>query len=207
MPDPFSFTKDETLTKTKEAVLAIAPDYFAVSLPDGTQKHQERVLAYELYHQLRQRFDRNWYVNGEFRKGLSLVPCVGRTDWVIPDIVIHQPHTVERNLLVMEIKSDPSTNFEALLADVRKLEMYTDPYAGLNFSIGVMLAANFDFVELFMRASSHARSELVKLLAKGPRVAIWNVPSAISNEGSGKLLSDCLRCFRADDVLTLSESY
>jgi hypothetical protein len=102
----------------------------------------------------------------------------------------------------MEIKSDPLTRLEALLADVRKLEMYTDPKAGLDFSIGIMLAVTFDFTKAFKRACDSIRSELVGLLLKGPRVAIWNIrsPIAKSDGGSGELSAACLSLFRANDL-------
>jgi hypothetical protein len=105
MADPYTCNKEQAIYRFKNALLRVAPDYFCVELPDGSHAYQERIFAYELYHQVRLQFTEHWYVNGEFRKGLSLVPRVDRRDWVIPDLVIHQPATTENNLVVVEIKS------------------------------------------------------------------------------------------------------
>ena len=209
MPDPFSVSKEGALERIRQSILAVAPDYFVVHLPGGSRKHQERVFAYELYHQLRVRFTEHWYVNGEFRKGLSLIPRVERTDWIIPDIVIHQPHTLERNLVALEIKSDPAITAANLLEDVKKLEMLTDPHQGLGFQIGVMLAVNADFETVLANAPGEVQRTLVQVLEKGPRVAIWNIAEPIANgqNGSGSLSSESLKIFRANDVRALVERF
>ncbi|HVJ08579.1 MAG TPA: hypothetical protein VM554_09350 [Acidisarcina sp.] len=202
MTDPFTCNKEQAITRFKNALLLVAPEYFCVELPDGSQACQERVFAYELYHQVRLQFTEYWYVNGEFRKGLSLVPRVNRRDWVIPDLVIHQPATIENNLVAVEIKSSPDLAPTDLLADLKKLEMFTDPEQGLGFAIGIMLIVNADFNCVFSRASDDVKASIAQILEKGPRVAIWNIarPEADGDYGDGRLGSNCLTIFKACDV-------
>jgi hypothetical protein len=50
---PFSCSKECALNKFQAALLSVAPEYFAVHLPNNGVAQQERVFAYELYHQLR----------------------------------------------------------------------------------------------------------------------------------------------------------
>jgi hypothetical protein len=202
MPDPFTCNKEQAIDRFKNALLRVAPDYFCVGLPDGSQAYQERIFAYELYHQVRLQFTEHWYVNGEFRKGLSLVPRVNRRDWVIPDLVIHQPATIENNLVAVEIKSSQNLAPTDLLADLQKLEMFTDPKQGLGFCIGIMLIVNSDFNHVFSRASDDLKASIAKILEKGPRVAIWNIASSVADGdyGDGRLRSNCLTIFKACDV-------
>jgi hypothetical protein len=202
MADPYTCNKEQAIYRFKNALLRVAPDYFCVELPDGSHAYQERIFAYELYHQVRLQFTEHWYVNGEFRKGLSLVPRVDRRDWVIPDLVIHQPATTENNLVVVEIKSSRNLLPTDLLNDLRKLEMFTDPKQGLGFSIGIMLIVNSDFTLVFAQASDELKASIAQILEKGPRVAIWNIASPVANgyDGDGRLCSDCLKIFKACDV-------
>jgi hypothetical protein len=205
--DPFSCTKEEALGKFSSALLSVAAEYFSVPLPDGTEGYQERVFAYELYHQLRNHFSANWYVNGEFRKGLSMVPRIGSDRQVIPDIVIHQSNTIDRNLLVVEIKTNRNTSPQNLLDDLRKLEMYTHPREGLGFSIGIMLAVNFNAEATIAGATPQMRDDIARCMEQGPRTAIWNiekpVPVTFGNDGDGRLDHSCLKILRADDVTRL----
>jgi len=209
MPDPYTCSKEVALDRFTCALLSVAPDYFCVKLPDGSQAFQERIFAYELYHQLRLQFKENWYVNGEFCKGLSLVPRVNRTNWIIPDLVIHQPATIENNLVAVEIKSSQNLAPKDLLADLQKLEMYTDPKQGLGFCIGIMLIVNSDFNHVFSRASDDLKASIAQTLDKGPRVAVWNIaspkPDINGNHGDGRLDRGSLKIFKACDVSELAQ--
>jgi hypothetical protein len=207
MPNPFTTSKEDAIARFTAALLSVAPDYFCVEMPDGSQAYQERIFAYELYHQVRMRFNEQWYVNGEFRKGLSMVPRIDRSEWVIPDLVIHQPSTIEKNLVAVEIKSSPTLKPVDLLTDLQKLEMFTDPHRGLSFSIGIMLIVNSDFRCVLEQASIDLKTAIVDALEKGPRVAIWNIaspkPDVNGNHGEGRLDRGSLNIFRACDVSKL----
>ena len=204
MRDPYTCNKEDAIARFTTALLRVAPDYFCVELPDGSQAYQERIFAYELYHQVRLQFDEHWYVNGEFLKGLSLVPRVNRKNRVIPDLVIHQPATMESNLLAVEIKSSMNLTAVRLLADLKKLEMLTDPHHGLGFSLGIMLIVNADFKQVFAQANKDLKDEIAQTLEKGPRVAIWNIaspkPDVNDNHGDGRLERGSLEVFKACDV-------
>ena len=71
---PFRMSKENAIDAFRRALLAVALPYFSTALPGDQRAHGERIFAYELYHQLRiQMKDHQWYVHGEFRKGLTLL--------------------------------------------------------------------------------------------------------------------------------------
>jgi|SRR5579862_8563955 len=207
MPNPISVHKREACDFFRRALLRVAPDYFSAALPQNKVAHGERVFAYELYHQLRIQFSTHpffdqWYVHGEFRKGLSLVPRIRMDETFIPDIVIHEKtDELEGDLIAVEIKTNPRTKATEIIADLGKLEIYTNPEE-LDFQIGIFVAVNFD-VEKTLRRKPGCWNRAGEILRKGPRTAIWNihVPDADPDADDGQLLETCLRILRADAFL------
>jgi len=85
------------------------------------QVWQERLLAYELYHQLRRIWDEDrslheaFIIHAEVRKAYQHIPDF---DWM-PDYIFHRPEP-NHNLAVVEIKL-ASRTLEQIRDDIRKL--------------------------------------------------------------------------------------
>lgn len=206
--NPYQIDKRAALNRFREALLRVSPAYYQTRVPDSSSTFGERVFAYELYHQLRLRFDSAFYVHGEFRKGLSLLLSSCSDATIIPDIVIHQSDTLENNLIAVEIKSTPALTLSEILADIEKLEFLTrpSPLGGLNFQIGIMLIVNTEFSGCFRKAAKDNAGKLVRLVQKGPRVAIWNISSPVTADKFGHVVQEhCLTVFRSDRILELAQ--
>jgi hypothetical protein len=87
---------------------------------------QERVLCYELYHQLRlieERGQPDWHpvrLQGELNKqGQHLL--AGKQ--AVPDFLLHHPGTAEGNLAVVEVKRT-SAGWSRIVSDVTKLARF-----------------------------------------------------------------------------------
>lgn len=99
--------------------------------------YRERVYAYELYHQLRSMWPKwSYSLAGEVDKSRHPIIRGAGLDRAKPDLLVHVPGEMERNLLAIEIKaarSNPdSTDRRALGRDLRKLLAFRDHagYAG-----------------------------------------------------------------------------
>ena len=85
------------------------------------QKWQERMFAYELYHQLRVRWDANpelqkeFVIHAEVRKAYQRIKDF---DWM-PDFIFHLPNS-GNNVAVVEIKR-ASQPYNQIFDDIRKL--------------------------------------------------------------------------------------
>ncbi len=68
-------------------------------------EYRERVYCYELYHQLRLQMENFRYsLGGEIDKSGHPLICGGNLDRVKPDLLVHEPGSMERNLAVIEVK-------------------------------------------------------------------------------------------------------
>lgn len=196
--------RQDAAGKLMRALLRVARPYFAPPGPNSDDLFIERVFAYELYHQMRLEFGDGWYVHGEFRKGLRLIPELGSDAVTTPDLVVHQSETVTDNLIAIEIKASPSTKAHEVLADMKKLEFFTRPLhfdePGLNFEMGVMLLVNCSLPDVYRQGSRATQLELSKLARATPRVVVWNiaVPTPETDSDSGELERGCLRRYYAD---------
>ena len=78
--------------------------YFATPIAGSSRRAaRERIFCYELYHQLRATFEResfNFMLGGELDKAGH--PII--RDGMVPDLVVHHPGDMERNLCVIEVK-------------------------------------------------------------------------------------------------------
>lgn len=200
-------TEDEKgyhLDNFRNALLGIAPEYFRIPAINDRINIIERAFAYELYHQLRLIYNgRNWYVNGELRKGLTFMPEYGQDNTLIPDLVIHHHETTTEDIIAVEIKTNPDVTGPELIEDLEKLELYTRPGNGhLNYQIGILLIANSNFRDKLQRMRSENRQRIIELL-NFHRIGIWNIDRpilALDNEGEMRLNDDCLEVIRRDNI-------
>jgi hypothetical protein len=188
--------KARHLSMLRNALLNIAPEYFKTQSLNGRVQIEERIFAYELYHQLRIAYSGwNWYINGEFRKGLSFLPDYGLTNTLVPDLVIHEHGTTVNNAVVIEIKTDPGVTGSQIIEDLKKLEIYTRPGTGfLDYKIGVMLIVNSNFTQKFQGMREENQVAIREMLDYG-RTAIWNISVPETRETSGsevRLNEGCL---------------
>ena len=113
------------LNLVSEACAEIGEQYFALSQSNQQSRYRERVYAYELYHILRGKLENDV----EF-EGLSLngeVDKAGRLDFSNekPDLLLHYPGTMDRNIAIMEIKRCNGVGFQQA---VENLETFTTKY-------------------------------------------------------------------------------
>lgn len=121
----------------------------------GDQVHRfgERILCYELYHQLRilleqeqanqPQFFPGYLLQGELRKhqvdqllgNLGLDPL---TQNYIPDILFHVP-TTGGNAFVIEVKVTPFITRKELIPDINKLIQFVDRY---HYEQGIFICLN-----------------------------------------------------------------
>lgn len=94
-----------------EATAAITHEYFLLPVADAEggepmMQYRERVYAYELYHQLRLRWPEAWPYSlaGEIDKRGHPIIRGGILDDSKPDLLVHVPGEMARNLAVVEIK-------------------------------------------------------------------------------------------------------
>ena len=93
------------------ATSAIAAQYFLLPLASGTDRpltrYRERVYAYELYHQLRSNWPKDWPFSlaGEVDKSGHPLIRGGALDRAKPDLLIHVPGDMNHNLVALEIKA------------------------------------------------------------------------------------------------------
>jgi hypothetical protein len=176
--------KKECVKTLQKAILAVAPSYFRVEMPDGNSQYGERIFAYELYHQMRIHFpSEHGKLHGEYRKGLRHVPELEDHRTYIPDLILHQSGTIDSNLLAIEIKTSAKLNIADLLDDIKKLEYYTNPRK-LNFKMGVMIVTNFSILDACHKDTPKMK-QVAEIVRRAPRIAIWNIASPL-----GKLLPE-----------------
>ncbi len=116
---------DEAL-QSFEAMLAdacaeITGVYFQLPIADADSLYRERVYCYELYHQLRRRWDTFPYsLGGEVDKAGH--PHFRRGPYARskPDLLVHIPGDMDNNLVCVEVK--PLTRpVDEFVDDIRKL--------------------------------------------------------------------------------------
>lgn len=100
--------------------------YFQLDVARGESKYRERVYCYELYHQLRCTLgnDYPYKLDGEVDKnGHPIIhPALGAKK---PDLIVHVPRRMDRNLVVIEIKP-VTVGMTGLRTDLEKLKGFLD---------------------------------------------------------------------------------
>lgn len=101
--------------------------YFRIAMANlRGHRFRERVYCYELYHQLRLALQRFPYtLQGEMDKNGH--PIIHREIGAVkPDFVLHEPRTMESNLVVMEVKPLNNTSRPQLKKDLDVLTRFLD---------------------------------------------------------------------------------
>lgn len=90
----------------RDATERIDSHYFLLNIAGAKSVYRERVYCYELYHQLRKKWDRtDFVINGEVDKaGHPLLGCLG-VKGRKPDLLIHGPGDMDKNYAILEVKS------------------------------------------------------------------------------------------------------
>lgn len=106
------------------AAARIGPEYFQLPIADADAVYRERVYCYELYHQLRCVWDGfPFSLGGEVDKGGHPHFQNGPYAHAKPDLLVHVPGNMDRNLACVEVKpaGRPVAEFSA---DLRKLTWF-----------------------------------------------------------------------------------
>src|SRR5271166_4608826 len=110
--------------KVLNASLLFTAEYFQLPVADADSVYRERVYCYELYHQLRVSWgDFPFSLGGEVDKIGHPHFRNGPYAMSKPDLLIHEPGSMERNLACMEVKPNGRPNAE-LRNDLRKLTWF-----------------------------------------------------------------------------------
>lgn len=101
----------------KKAICNIAKNYFCLPTADDDMVYRERVYCYELYHQWRltNSIKEPIFLNGEVDKRAH--PIIQGSQ--IPDFLVHEPGTMENNIMIVEVKSISSPT-RLITRDFRK---------------------------------------------------------------------------------------
>jgi hypothetical protein len=121
------------------AVARIGRDYFQLPVAGADAVYRERVYCYELYHQLRSAWgDFPFSVGGEIDKAGHPFFRDGPYGRSKPDLLIHSPGDMLRNLACVEVKC-ATVSTEALRADLEKLAWFCNNaryFAGIQLIYG-----------------------------------------------------------------------
>ena len=110
--------------------------------------YRERVYAYELYHQLRHRWPADWPYSlaGEVDKSRHPIVRGGYLDKAKPDLLVHVPREMDKNLIALEIKPLRSVHNQRerdrFQLDIRKLVAFRQHPA--NYASAVLLVFGTD---------------------------------------------------------------
>ncbi len=106
------------------AASQLTAEYFQLPVADGDAVYRERVYCYELYHQLRCRWDGfPFSLGGEVDKAGHPHFQNGPYAKAKPDLLVHVPGQMGQNLATLEVK--PATvRDEDLRSDLRKLSWF-----------------------------------------------------------------------------------
>ncbi len=108
----------------KEAGARIEEHYFKLREAGSEEQiYRERVYCYEIYHQLRNALGNNfrYELDGELdKRGHEIIQGDQK-----PDFVVHEPGTMDRNLVVIEVKPVTVT-VQKLEKDLCKLKGFLD---------------------------------------------------------------------------------
>ncbi len=119
------------------ATARIADDYFQLPVADADAVYRERVYCYELYHQLRCLWgDFPFRIGGEVDKRGHPHFENGPYALAKPDLLVHVPKYMGRNLAIVEVKAcdRPTQQFHEDLAKITWFCRHAD-YAGGVFLI------------------------------------------------------------------------
>jgi hypothetical protein len=106
------------------AVSRIASEYFHLPVAGADTVYRERLYCYELYHQLRCLWgDFPFSLGGEVDKSGNPNFVAGPYAGAEPDLIIHVPGSMNKNLAVVEVKS-ANARVGGIHGDLRKLTWF-----------------------------------------------------------------------------------
>lgn len=124
------------LSMLEDATSRIGTDYFQLPIHDADAMYRERVYCYELYHQLRCAFgDFPFSLGGEVDKVGHPHFAGTRYARSKPDLLVHAPGNMNRNLAIVEVKRATASR-DDIRRDLRKLKWFCNHAA---YSGGVFL--------------------------------------------------------------------
>jgi hypothetical protein len=175
----------EHIENLKCALLSIAPHYFITPIENNKFQMLERAFSYELYHQLRVKYNnQNWFVSGEIKKGYKFHET---SNIHFPDLVIHKYETTNENLIAIEIKTSAEVSSIDIIKDLKKLNSYI--LGCLHYRIGILIITNTDFCAKFRRMKLQNRNEISNILRANDKIQIWNIKD-INNAPTNTLGAD-----------------
>jgi len=119
-----------------DATSHVGAEYFRLPVHGSPAKYRERLYCYELYHQLRCALGEfPFNLGGEIDKGGHPHFVDGPFPRSKPDLLVHVPGSMNRNLAIVEVKR-ATVRREAIRGDLLKLRWYCDHAA---YSGGVFL--------------------------------------------------------------------
>jgi hypothetical protein len=110
--------------KIADASARIEAQFFQLPVADADSVYRERVYCYELYHQLRCGWqDFQFSLGGEIDKRGNPHFQDGPYAESKPDLLVHQPGNMDRNLACVEVKPC-DRRFEKFREDLKKLTWF-----------------------------------------------------------------------------------
>ena len=110
------------------------------------KKYFERNFCYELYHQMRNNnnlkhflWNRNLTISSEIiKRGHKII----RSN-KIPDFIIHEPGTMNKNSIIIEVKTD--IDYKGIAKDFHTLSLFVSKYS---YKRGLFILANYSLDDL-----------------------------------------------------------
>jgi len=171
--------------KLAEAAARIEREYFQLPVADADSVYRERVYCYEMYHQLRCGWDGfPFSLGGEVDKVGHPHFRNGPYARSKPDLLVHEPGNMERNLACVEVKAC-GADIDEIRGDLRKLAWFcgnaryhggiflvysmerdeTPDYAVLRAKIGMAARDGIDLarISVFAHAAVGQQAEKIHL--------------------------------------------
>jgi len=133
LPESYALMSPDPIIRIEkalsEAASGVAEEYIRLPIDGGRAVYRERLYCYELYHQLRCVLgdDFDYSIGGEIDKSghpRMRGPGVSGTK---PDLLVHGPGYMERNLLVIEVKPAICYRRNKITKDLQTLTGYRGP--------------------------------------------------------------------------------
>jgi len=165
----------------KKALQKIEKTYLSYPTVKGKLVNQERVFAYEFYHQIRNTIKSNLYVSGETKKGIAIASS-GDTS-IYPDIIIHDFGINKNNSVAIEIKATSNLKAKSILSDLEKLLLLSkEPF---HYPHLIFLAVNCDLKAKINNSKAYGK-QILELKEKNPNQMFWNINSKQTENKTNK---------------------
>jgi hypothetical protein len=158
----------------------IGPEYFQLPVAGADAVYRERVYCYELYHQLRCLWDDfPFSLGGEIDKSGQPHFQDGPYSNAKPDLLVHVPANMDRNLACVEVKpfGRPVTEFTS---DLKKLTWFC---VHANYHRGIFLVYGGDDVE--SETDGPLREKVQRAVGHGEEIDLARI-HIFSHSGIGR---------------------